>query len=128
MKRSFLLSLTLFLLTACDQPSGAPGGFDQGDVGKQLSNLLDGVMKNPNLPLEEVKKLHQFEYQVLTLPAASSSEAIEGALDELGKNRWDCFHVEKQVRVTETGGKERTLVFFCKRSRETPLRYLKGAW
>lgn len=96
----------------------------QDEMGKQITELIDGVMKNSDVPIGELKKLHQFEYQVIRMSRDSSPKAIEGALDELGKQRWDCFHIEKQTLRDAEGQKRKVFTFFCKRRIETPLQYV----
>ncbi|HQH27138.1 MAG TPA: hypothetical protein PLP17_07055, partial [Oligoflexia bacterium] len=56
------------------------------------------------------------------LPLDGTPEKIEGTLNEFGKNRWDCFDVEKAAPTAEEPAG--SLVVFCKRMPETPLRYV----
>ncbi len=120
-------SLSLLLLSStlgCDSSRGGNPSFDQDKISAQIGDLINGVIKGSDAPLEELQKLHQFEYQIVRLSVDSSPKAMEGALDQLGKQRWDCFHVEKQTLLDSEQKKRRVFTFFCKRKGETPLRYV----
>lgn len=121
MKKSVYLIL-LFVLFGfaggCDNP-------EQQQTARQLENQLSkGFTKlfhKKNGAGEEIEKLYQFEYTVFKMPAQSTSSQIEGMLNEMGRKRWDCFHVERSVGREST---DETWMFFCKRNPETPLRYV----
>jgi hypothetical protein len=63
----------------------------------------------------EMEKLFTFEYRVLEIPTASTSEEIQKILELAGKERWDCFHIESQ---------NASLRIFCKRNPKTALKYI----
>ena len=70
---------------------------------------------NKEMAAKELEKLFLFEYKVIELGQKESSERIEAELGALGKDRWDCFHVEPSGS---------TLRVFCKRAPKTYLRYI----
>jgi hypothetical protein len=61
----------------------------------------------------EVRKLKAVEYRVETVPATAMPDQVAARLNELGAERWDCFHVE-------TLGLDRIL--YLKRPVRTALR------
>ena len=63
----------------------------------------------------EVEKLFAFEYKVVSLSQAQSSQQLEAALNQLGKDRWECF----QVVQMQDGDS-----LICKRAPKTYLRYI----
>lgn len=77
------------------------------------------IARSSDAPLDEVKKLRQFEYHVFRVPLQSDAAEVERKLTLLGKERWDCFHVER----LETDD-DQELQFFCKRMPATPLMYV----
>ena len=70
---------------------------------KQVSKLTDN----------EIKKLRTIEYKVIDIELDLNSSDIEKKLAELGVDRWDCFHIEKQTNQLKA---------FCKR---VPLSHLR---
>lgn len=107
------------LVSGCD--SSRPAKEAVRDLEKQLDTLSKSVsdfVQDPSIP-EEVKKLQQFEYQIVTVPGDVAPAALEATLSELGKNRWDCFHVERLTR-----GEKQELMLFLKRRPDTPLKYV----
>ena len=75
------------------------------EIGSDLGNQASG----------EVEKLFIFEYKVFDLKKEESTQSIEEELNRLGKERWQCFHVEPL---------EKDFRFFCKRRPKTYLRYI----
>lgn len=69
--------------------------------------------------LDEVKKIHQFEYGVFSFPAELSDEKLGEELGKLGKDRWDCFAEERFAQESLT-----RVRVFCKRHPESVLRYI----
>ena len=82
---------------------------------EQLSNSVTDYVKTAEAP-EELKKLQQYEYSLVQLPVKSAPEEIEHKLNELGKARWDCFHIEKND--------DGQFTFYLKRRPDTPLKYV----
>lgn len=86
--------------------------------GSKLEELKGAY--DPQDPLKELKKLRQLEYKVATLPL--DPQKIEAELLALGRQGWDCFHVERSP--TENQSVNKKLLVFCKRRVETPLSYI----
>lgn len=114
---TLLTCLVLMLCLGCEARS-------KQDVRRQLDQVIAELKNQGDASIKEVDKLHQLEYTVLSLPADGSAQLIEGALDELGRKRWDCFHVEKSTQVNRKGIHSAKLLVFCKRLPETFLRYI----
>jgi hypothetical protein len=117
-----ILLTTLVVLCGCDPSSSNPNGISTQSIQKEVGNAIEQYIVQGK-SVDELKKLHQFEYQVIHMPASTSALAIEGTLNKLGQDRWDCFHVEKLV-TAEGERREMKYVFFCKRPPATPLRYV----
>ena len=64
----------------------------------------------------EVEKLFEFEYKVVELDGTANADRIQDRLALLGKDRWDCFHVERT---------DEKLLIMCKRRPKTNLQYLE---
>ncbi|MCB0346040.1 MAG: hypothetical protein KDD66_13045 [Bdellovibrionales bacterium] len=111
-----VLLLTMAML-ACDY---LPDKKRVTDEAAELTKAAAGtIMDNSDAPIEEVKKLRQFEYRVFRLPLNSEPSHIESQLNALGKERWNCYHVERVK-----GEQDFELEFFCKRMPATPLMYM----
>lgn len=109
-----LLFILPIFFTSCDQ------GYDstleiEESVSKLKSTISDLTKKNEKLAVEEIEKLFIFEYKVASLPSNSTSDVVESNLKLLGKERWECFHVEKT---------KETIDIYCKRRPKTYLRYM----
>ena len=112
----FLITLSTCLL-ACEART-------KNEVKKQINDAIKGIKSQGGISISEVDKLYQLEYTVVSFPLTSSAQRLEGALDELGKKRWDCFHVERSLKENAQGEKSAALLVFCKRLPETFLRYV----
>jgi hypothetical protein len=120
----FLLLLSTIAMTAsCNAQPDSSGNGSTEELKKKIFEGFGRLMKNQDVPLKEIEKLQQREYTVIRLPIDTSTEKIEGTLNEFGKNRWDCFHIEK-VPPSSREEKVGSFLFFCKRMPETPLRYV----
>ena len=71
--------------------------------------------KAEKLAKEELRKLHNFEYKVERVAVTAEPGEMQIVLQELGKDRWECFHVERR---------NDDLLLFCKRRPESYLRYI----
>lgn len=120
MKIPFLLFTIVLSLAGCqDLKDNTPGELSKlKDQVTELGSSVKDYVHSSNAP-DEIKKLYQYEYKVLQYPI-KNLPLIEEHLSELGKDRWDCFDTEKLI----TEGKEPTLLVFCKRKPETPLKYI----
>lgn len=115
-----VFSFALFFVSCSERSEDSPSA---NSIQSELLTALENLAKDPNVPVNEINKLHQFEYHVARMPLDSSPASIEGALDALGKDRWNCFDVET-VLVQRDSKREKMLEFFCKRAPETPLRFV----
>jgi len=84
-------------------------------IGDQLKRLEPAKESVETATKAEVEKLWIHEYKVEEIPVTMDSTQIEEQLMTLGKDRWDCFHLEK---------KEEVLQIFCKRRPQSYLRYI----
>ncbi|MCB0321193.1 MAG: hypothetical protein KDD60_09725 [Bdellovibrionales bacterium] len=84
-------------------------------LGQKVDSYSDHARKVPELAEEEYEKLFRIDYRVVELPADSPVTSFEEVLGQLGKERWECFHIEPR---------EKTLVAFCKRRPTSYIRYL----
>ena len=115
-----LVFFTTFLCS-CEIESGKPSTATE-EVQQQITEAIDQyVVKGKSI--EELKKLHQIEYKVFTLPIDNSLAKLEGVLSRMGKEKWDCYHIER-VSVIREERKVGRLLFFCKRKYDTLLRYV----
>ncbi len=88
-----------------------------GNEVQQLTRTVSNYINQAEAPAE-LKKLQQFEYKVVTFPPEVEATELENSLAELGKERWDCFHVDR------IGAKDPALMVMCKRRPDTPLKYV----
>ena len=118
----FLCIASIVLINAgCNRDSQNPHrGKDSID---QIVDQLGQVLNRPETTLDEVKKLHQIEYDIFKIPATDSTNRISMLLNQRGSERWDCYHVERE----RTEDNIVNYVFFCKRPVSTPLRYIPGS-
>ncbi len=117
-----LVVLIAFLVSGCNRSSSESSKYTAEDIEAALRKGFSQLWQDPNLPIKEVEKLQQREYSVFTLPVDSDAKQIEKTLNELGKNRWDCFAIEK---ITSSApDKTDSLMFICKRMPETLLRFV----
>ncbi len=63
----------------------------------------------------ELDKLFVFEYRVEEIQRNASKDEMEEILGRLGKERWDCFHIQPEGDA---------LRLFCKRNPKTYLKYI----
>jgi hypothetical protein len=124
--RTFCILLFIFGFISCDKSSGQNTATQKGTdfIQEQVTKALQDYVMQPGRSVDEIKKLHQLEYNVFTLALEDSAARYEGVLDELGKNRWDCFHVEKVFSTNKNGERVGKLLFFCKRAPDTLLRFV----
>lgn len=100
-----------------------------------LGSLKDQVLDlaDPNKTADEVKKLREIEYKVVDMSEDWMSAEIEAQLNKLGKDYWDCFHMEVVVphraslqksETKDSTDEKKVYRFFCRRQPFTPLRYI----
>ena len=101
---------------------------DLGAFKDEVTNILS----DPNRAMGELRKLREFEYKVFDVSENETPEDTEKTLNTMGKDYWDCYHIERQaIMVTKNieGGNDETkrqfiLRFFCKKQAFTPLRFI----
>ena len=121
MKRLLPLLLPLYVFSSCniDSKDTSKAVNEIGNEVEKLTKTITNDVQQTEAP-EELKKLQQWEYQIFTLPAATPPAELQGRLNDLGKERWECFHAEK---LTSMDGPVE-LLMMCKRRPYTPLKYL----
>jgi hypothetical protein len=118
-KNSLLLIFFLSLFfVACDQ--GASTEASKALLESSLQTYVQDLVGKENIDEfkklttkdapEELKKLRQYEYKVITLTQFESDEELELQLNKLGNDGWDCFNLDKRL--------------ICKRRPETMLRFV----
>ena len=68
---------------------------------------------------EEISKLLTVEYKVVKIPLSTPPEELTEELTELGKERWECFHVEQHLDTRQ---------IYCRRRPKSYLRYIMRAF
>jgi hypothetical protein len=119
-------ALLLTIITALSACQSGEGGSKLEQLNKEFEKTMQSAkeaidgLKPHQRELEEkaaseAEKLFSFEYHVAEVAKDASPAEIEKILHELGKERWDCFHVEPR---------KNSLLFLCKRQPKTYLRYI----
>ncbi|RMG39456.1 MAG: hypothetical protein D6719_13235 [Candidatus Dadabacteria bacterium] len=130
MKKPFLFVLLLLFclnaLSACQSRQDSSDNASEKALTEELAKILKEAKKvagqvspfNPDVQekaQKEFEKLFVFEYSVKRFPADIEDHRLEHELNSVGKQRWECFDVERD---------KDQLVFYCKRRPKTYLRYL----
>lgn len=121
MIRRLLIALILVLvLSGCTQEKENKGldgiSKDLEQSWDDAKNKLDSYTKSSRTSaLHEIEKLYILEYKVSEIDASASASAIEQRLNELGKDRWECYDNQ---RIGDS------LHLFCKRRPGSVLEYL----
>lgn len=129
-----LLIVLLALLAACadrgQEGDDSNGGQDESTVelreslreiqqaiAERVGPLSDDVKRSAN---EQFEKLFAIEYKVIEFDADLSRQSLEQKLNELGKDRWDCFNMKSQGDYVRA---------YCKRLPRGYMQYLiKMGW
>lgn len=128
MKRTALIVLAFTsTLIGCEQTNQTTEQIKE--LSKQVESLLPVVQTGADKSLNELKKLRQIQYRLVSLPAHASDKAIEQKLNAMGDDGWDCVTsgIPSDSSSPDLPHQESSppiLRFFCKRPVETPLRYL----
>lgn len=88
-------------------------GIDEGS--KALEKVKPEADRYQGMANDEVEKLFTLEYRVVEAPRSMSSAELEVFMNQLGQERWECFHIEE---LTE---KYR---IYCNRKPRTYLRMI----
>jgi hypothetical protein len=120
MKRLLTCCALTFILafSGCQQ---TPTKESLSDTFEGLRETLDPAAisgeKIQDMATQEFEKLFTLEYRVVDMDSSLSGDQQEALLMQLGRDRWDCFHITPQ---------EFGLRVFCKRQPKSYLRYAKG--
>lgn len=109
-----LLILTILFFCGCDRRASDAWESVQSSldtVNKQIAPVADSVT---SMTSEQLSNVIKFEYRVVRFPADYSPAQIEAGLNEIGKDRWECFSA-----VTNEAG----TTLYCKRIPYALLRY-----
>jgi len=120
MRRILAPLFSLFLLCSCQSGSDNP---QLESIKKELKkSLKEAKVAIDELggdkfeaTSEELEKLFAFEYKVFEADTKLGTGEMERVLGAFGKERWECFHAEKE---------QNKLRFFCKRRPKSYLRYI----
>ena len=123
MNKVFFAVLFAALFVSCSDPSVDPQSIKSLESQfNDLSQSVKEMFSDTEVSVEELKKLRQIEYSVLKIAADSAHDDIANTLSLQGRERWDCFHVEKAKEADKE-----FFLFFCKRPVGTPLRYIPSS-
>lgn len=122
------LLFSAFLFAGCGgkEPNKTPSQLEQiqqtvSGAASSANAALNELQKlSPDDAVQELKKLRQWEYQVLRIAPDVPRVDLEKMLNDEGRENWDCFNVQQ---MPEPGGKIAYTVF-CKRHPETPLSFV----
>lgn len=93
-------------------------------IQEQIRKGIKQYIGESSKPVEEVKKLSKWEYQVFSVKIEDSPSKMQSALNDIGEKRWECFHTEKIFTKGSNGERVGKLFFFCKRKPDTLLKYI----
>lgn len=79
----------------------------------QLAPSKDSL--SPSAAAEQLDRFFTYEYRVIPIDKNMSTSQVEGTLTALGRERWDCFHIQS----LEDGSR-----IFCKRLPRPYVEYL----
>ena len=113
----------LLVCSACDQKEpetfGQPGEQEESSTIEDMQELFEQLAPHKRRLEEsasrEMEKLFVFEYHVEDIARDNSAKEMEARLARLGRDRWECYHVEPI---------DKSLRFFCKRRPKTYLKYI----
>lgn len=112
----FPIVLSAALLQGCEAPDSAKLVGDAKQVLDELKLTIDASRRGvQETTVAELEKLHSLEYKVLEIDGKLATVDLETAFADLGKERWDCFHIEERAE---------SLRVFCKRNPKTYLKYI----
>jgi len=108
----------IFSLAACQQEQSNPTKNSPATTEHStFSKIMNTVTDTSDVTMQELEKLRQYEYKVLSVESDNSEELIQNQLNDLGKENWDCHSVIYRPDDDK-------IQIFCRRRITTPLRYL----
>jgi hypothetical protein len=116
--RNFFLVLLLASLSlACKEGGQADTGSIIAELKKSMEEMKRSVTDSEldSMAADEVEKLFTFEYTVKDVPPTEDAISLNSILEEMGRERWNCFHIEE---------KKEYIRLYCKRRPKTYLRYV----
>lgn len=116
-KLSLFLLFPLLIFQSCDRT----GNEFQKNLEEKVKTTFNEIYESSTPSIEEVKKLAQLEYHMEVFPLETSSREVDEKLNELGKERWNCFSSFARPRKDPQNPE---MVVLCKRMPETMLRYI----
>lgn len=118
--RLFPLLALLLSLSACNRDDRKSLHQAWQAVSGASDSALQELKKlSPEDAAAEYRKLRQFQYKVLTMPASEAPQKIEETLNAQGQEFWECFHIERRMERDI----ENYLVF-CRRRPDTLLKFV----
>jgi hypothetical protein len=136
--KNFILITLIFSISLASCNGSNFNDSNSENLNKKIEDAIQstfGDLGRTSKPhIEEFNKLSQIEYKVEIFQNDSSKTEIENRLNQLGKERWDCFSsFEKSIFInnkndsyenTRSRNISKETVILCKRMPETVLRYL----
>ena len=111
MKITLMLVTVAILSLGCEQPQ-------LNDVREDAAEVLDNARARAGelqeLSSEELQELWAIEYTTLTLAHADTTD-VDELLNDMGRERWDCYHVSEHEEGT---------TFYFKRNKTNLTTYL----
>lgn len=118
LRAASLFLILILVVSGCDSKQTTEL---QKTIEEKVSGAIDEISKNSSPPLEEVKKLSQLEYHMEAFDLESEPNIVKEKLNDLGKERWDCFSSFARPRSKPETPE---MVVLCKRMPETVLRHV----
>jgi uncharacterized lipoprotein NlpE involved in copper resistance len=139
-----IASILLFLgiLVGCDNQQQMVSSGNNATIPPTVSNTaLDSIIDTLSSASEvlaphaetleqttqtEIRKLFRWEYKVVDLDSSTAATDLEGSLNALGNDNWECLPATSIGVVTAPSSySASTLRFYCKRRPRGPLSYLR---
>ena len=111
MKITLILGAVAILSLGCQQPRLNDVREDTAEV---IENARTRAGELRELSAEELQELWAIEYTSVTLTPADT-ENVDDLLNEMGRERWDCYHVSENEQET---------TFYFKRNKSNLTTYL----
>ena len=124
-----VFALLLLLLTACQDNAQylqlekeVKEGI--GELKQEISEQYDEKEAQiSEFAEQEIENIFAIEYKLFELDASLSTEELSNKLNEVGKERWKCFFIDRPPTVSEDQS-DAVYRVFCNRRPKSYLRYL----